>query len=376
MAVDDTDGGEQAEGAQTGLADFFSKHAETELGISDSPQPSARSTPKASARPPAATPADDEADSDEEQSADAASEDPEADETLEDEAADETAPADDEGEEDETKLAAEDDDEDDDGFRDAASRHKLPTDFEAVVTKLPKEVRDEARGLFAKELKSVKAGFTRMTQEGREYRQREKVLLADATFRRDHPLEYVLDVLTSDPTLLQQLDERLAGMGDDRTKSVEQRHIQNLRRETEAKVAEQMATVERQQARGREVEALSQRLCEHYGVPFEVVEDSLILAVTKSPERNISNDEVRQIIKARAIQLKGASFVKKQEGAKAYVQGKLAAKAAAQTPLARARRAQGANPAPASPKPSGKDTDLAANFAASIRRLAPEMARE
>jgi hypothetical protein len=381
----DTDGGEQTEGTSTGpasLGEFFAQHAESELGIpSDSPRPSSTKkgttpSPKREATRAAADDSDEEQPDDRDEELDDEAED----EDREDE--DEGADAEGESEDDESDDAAEDeaeekatDDEGDDEFKAAAERHKLPTDFERVIQKLPKEARAEVRGLLTKELKAVHAGFTRMTQEGREYRQRERVYLANEMFRREHPEEAVVEMLLADPKLVAKVDARLAGITDDRTKSVESRYIENLRADVGKKAEAAATSAEARQARGVAVEKLARSACSHYGIDFDLVEDALILAVTSSESKDISDDDVRRIVKAKAQKLKGTTILAKQEKKKDWVKEKIAASQKAKTPLARAKKAQGQFPAPASRKPSGRNEDLQTQMMRSMRKIAPEMPR-
>jgi hypothetical protein len=384
----DTDGGEQTEGTSTGpatLGEFFAQHAETELGIpSDSPRPSSttKSTTKMGTTPSPKREATRAAadDSDEEQPDDRDEElDDEAeDEDREDEGAEgesEDDESDDDAEGDEAEDTGETAGEDDDEFTAAAERHKLPTDFERVIQKLPKEARAEVRGLLTKELKAVHAGFTRMTQEGREYRQRERVYLANEMFRREHPEEAVVEMLLADPKLVAKVDARLAGITDDRTKSVESRYIENLRADVGKKAEAAAKTAEARQARGVAVEKLARSACSHYGIDFDLVEDALILAVTSSESKDISDDDVRRIVKAKAQKLKGTTILAKQEKKKDWVKEKIAASKQARTPLARAKKAQGQFPAPASRKPSGRNEDLTSQMMRTMKRIAPDMPR-
>jgi hypothetical protein len=377
----DTDGGEHTEGTSTGpatLGEFFAQHAEEELGIpSDSPKPSStkKSTTPSPKREAVRAAADD---SDEEQPDD-------RDEELDDEDPDEEDREDDdegdaeESEEDEADVDdegdADEDGEEDGEFTAAAERHKLPTDFESLLKKLPKEQRAEARGLFTKQLKDIQAGFTRMTQEGREYRQRERVYLANEMFRREHPEEAVVEMLLADPTLVEKVDARLAGITDDRTKSVESRYIENLRADAGKKAETQAKSAEARAARGVAVEKLARSACAHYGIDFDLVEDALILAVTSSETKDIDDDDVRRIVKAKAQKLKGSTILAKQEKKKDWVKEKIAASKKAKTPLARAKKAQGQFPAPASRKSSGRNEDLQTQMMRSMRKIAPEMPR-
>jgi hypothetical protein len=381
----DTDGGEQTEGTSTGpasLGEFFAQHAETELGIpSDSPRPSSttKSTTKGTTPSPkreATRAAADDSDEEQPDDRDEELDDEAEDEDREDEGAEaEGESEDDESDDDAEDEADEKDDEGDDEFTAAAERHKLPTDFERVIQKLPKEARAEVRGLLTKELKAVHAGFTRMTQEGREYRQRERVYLANEMFRREHPEEAVVEMLLADPKLVEKVDARLAGITDDRTKSVESRYIENLRADVGKKAEAAAKTAEARQARGAAVEKLARSACSHYGIDFDLVEDALILAVTSSESKDISDDDVRRIVKAKAQKLKGTTILAKQEKKRDWVKEKIAASKQARTPLARAKKAQGQFPAPASRKPSGRNEDLQTQMMRTMKRIAPEMPR-
>lgn len=400
MAEHDDETDEQTESP----ADFFSGYAEKNLGMDDDSRPSpsarkvsdrssdrsARAATKSPARPARAARDDesedleDERESDSDEAAleledvdpDEESEEEDA-ESTEDDAEEEEGESEEGEDDDEEESEGEDDDLGDD-FRAAADRHKLPTDFEQIVTTLPKEQRAAARAAFARELKAVKAGFTRMTQEGREYRQRERVLLADAVFKRDHPVEHILEILQTNPKVATELGQRLSALEDDRGRSVEERHIQNLRRETQDKVSRHMDDVERRQQRGLEVERFAQRLCAHYGIDYELVEDALILAVKESKERDISDDRVREIVKAKATKLKGKLGLRKQAERKQYVREKLADRKRAASPAAKARRGGGAIPAPAKRRDPdvGSDVGLRKALLGTVRRIAPDMARD
>lgn len=373
------EGSDDVDGSTEGQSKFFAAYADNEIGIpDDSPRDSRKARPSKAEADDDDTGTDDDADLDE---ADRKDDDDDDDDDLDEE--DDATDEDEGGEDEDDKAAArkEDDDEgeepdfDEKAFLEDSERHKLPTDFEALVKKLPAEARKEARGLFNGVLKEVKAGYTRLSQEHTEFRAREKGYLAERAFLEKHPEEFILEIFMKHPELVEKIDTRLSGLDDPKTKAVEERFIELKKSDVSKETAKVADSQEQRIARGKKVARFAQRLCDHYGIDYELVEDRLILEVKASEKGDISEDHVRQIIKDRAKKIKGSAIAKKAGARKDWVKDKIAAsKRGKASPTDRARRMQGRVPAPSAS--GGKKLTFEQELTRTVRKIAPGMARE
>jgi hypothetical protein len=368
---------EAADTSREGQSNFFTQYADNELGIPDDSDRPSKSSRQSEAD-------DDDSDDAEDADTDGAHRDEDDGADDDDLEADEEGDEDeDDGEEDEEeddapapkskKGADEDDDEGlDADFLEAAERNKLPTNFEEVVKKLPAEARRPVRAALKGYLREAQAGYTRLAQENTAYRGEKKQLVAEIAFTRNHPEDYIVEAVLKDPTLLDRINKRLPDEGDERAKRIELLDIENRKKELAGRVEKNIDTRQQREERGQKLERFAKKLAAHYGIDYELVEDRLILEVQQN-KGDITDDRVREIIKARAAKIKGGKIAKRAADRKSFVQQKIADRKKGNSATAKSRRLSGRVGAPARTKDSD---DLRTNLARSVARLAPNMAKD
>lgn len=236
-------------------------------------------------------------------------------------------------------------------FQAAAARAKLPTSLE--------DIPEEARPLVKKRLKEVEAGFTRAMQDARQYR-------AEERFRRENPVDFIAEMLAADPELEERVSAELERRGDE-TYRESRKIITDKKREDVAKAIDQDArATEAREARIGEVETLTTKACEQFGIPFgRAVEAAIANAIITSETGDVSNKDITAIVKGIAKELGVEGRRRQTEEGKQRIIDKQKGRAAAP----RVRPGSGRGVAP--PAPSTKGMTLEQKVAASAQRMFP-----
>lgn len=280
--------------------------------------------------------AGDERDDDEQEESDDDAEQEDADESDDDDQDDDDdsddeedgsddADDDDEGnDEDEEEGDEEDDDDDvpDPEVRAAAERHQLPTRFEDIVKKLPKGVRAEARQAFHQRLKEVESGLGRAFQEARAERKTLARLEAERKHEQAHPVDFIADLLDTKPELLDQLNEELTKRETAAYRDAKKMTRDLAKKELERTVDQEATARESRRQRGQQVAMLASRLAREEGVPFKIIDQAIYIAVSNSPEKDITDEAIRQIIKREAKDWRKLTGERKREKKQEYIQRK------------------------------------------------------
>lgn len=267
----------------------------------------------------------DERDEDDDDGADDETSDDDEDDSDED---DESGADDDDNDSDEDDEESDDDeDEDDDDELDpevaaAAARHQLPTTFEDVVKKLPKEARAAARQAFAARLKEVESGLGRAFQEARAERQELARVRAERKAIEADPIDHIVELLEQDPKLLDALNEELENRENPRYRAAKSKERDNAKKDLERQVEEETRTVEARRQRGAQVVALAQRLARDAGVPFKLVDKALYIAVTSSKDGDLPDEAIRRIVRQEARDWQKLTGERKREKKQEYIRSK------------------------------------------------------
>lgn len=304
------------------------------------------------------TPNDEHVDVDEREATDDSSPDKGADEVVdkgaEGEEVDEKEEVDEEGEEKEEEEE-EDLDEDKDKpsaeFTRAAGRHEIPLSLD--------DLPEEARPLVKQRLKAIEKGFTRAMMDAREYR-------ADERYRKEHPVDFIAEMLAADPDLETKVSEELAKRGDD-TYRESRKIISERNREKAAEAADEEQRVADTRAnRGSEVESLTKRACQKYGIPFgDAVEAAIANVVLTSDDKDIDDAEIPKIVKRIADQFGVKARAEHREERKEVVKGKVADRD-------RAPRIRPGSGRPAHPRvPDGTKLTLEQKMTRTVDRIFP-----
>src|ERR1041384_7914632 len=198
----------------------------------------------------------------------------------------------------------EEDPEDDDALdpevEAAAARHQLPTNFEDIVRKLPKAARADARQAFRQRLKEVESGLGRAFQEARAERKELARLKAERKHEEEHRADYLADLIDADPKLLEQLNEELEKRETAAYREAKKLTREQAKKELDSTAERETAQLEQRRQRGQQVASLAQRLAREAGVPFKIVDKTLYIAVLNSPEKDVTDEAIRRIVKQEA----------------------------------------------------------------------------
>lgn len=305
---DDSDDGESLE---KGIASFFDENVDGSGGARERDEDAD----------------DDEQDEDAEDS-DEGDEDDEPDDSDDDDEEDddeseEDSDDDDEGEEeDEEEDDSDDDDALDPEIEAAAARHQLPTNFEDIVRKLPKEARAAARQAFSKRLKEVESGLGRAFQEARGERKELTRLKAERAHEETHRIDHIADLIDGDPKLLGQLNEELEKREVSAYREAKQKERKIAKAELDRSAEEATTKAEARRQRGQQVVSLAQRLARDAGVPYKVIDKAIYIAVLNSPEKDVTDEQIRRIVKQEARDWRKLTGERKTEKKKEYIQRK------------------------------------------------------
>lgn len=278
---------------------------------------------------------DDDADDDSDDDAD--HDDDDADDEEKDDDKDDDADDDEEADEDDDDDDADDDDDDDEEteeqrqLRNAAERHRIPTEFEDVVKQLPKEQRRTARALFATRLSQMESGLGRAFSEARSDRVELNKLSKRIKFEEENRVDHFATILLQkgNESLIDEIQAEI----DKRTESDAYREGKQMRLEDAKKKLMDEATTEataqeRQTTRADAIESLGRRLCREEGIPYELgVEKALHIAILNSDpdvmKRNISDEGIRAIVKRESKIFRKATGQRRQKESKEYVRDKI-----------------------------------------------------
>lgn len=206
---------------------------------------------------------------------------------VEDEEQEDDAPESDDDEEDEDE-----DDEPDEEFQAAVEKHKIPTKLE--------DLPEEARPFVQKKLKAMESGYTRAMQEARSYRQEKAAFDAERAYERDHRDQAIADALAADPTLIDKVNAELERRKDPTYATAIAKDREVTKREAELTARETLAQQEARNARGEEIETYTRDAAKAAGVPFELIEPAVVLAITSNPGKEFTEAQVDAIIAEKA----------------------------------------------------------------------------
>lgn len=366
--------------SREGESSFLAQYAENELGIADDSDRRSDRQPRSEAHDD-----DDETDADDVDSTRAhhdADPDDDDDDLDDPKARDDDEDAEEEEDEDDAprtrqlqRPKQEEETEEvelDEDFLERADAAKLPTDFEEVLKTLPAEARRAARGSFKRVLRDVQAGYTRLAQDMTTWRAEKKALAARAAFAEEHTEDFILGKLLENPKLFDAINKRIPPEGDERALRTEKLAIEQARRDLEGKTAERLDTQEQTRAHGEKLERTAKATAERLGIPFKVLSAQVILELQET--KAMTPERIVAIAKGLAKEL-GVKRVERTAGErKSWIQQKVKERQqASRSPSQKARRTKGSDPAPARQRDSD---DLRTNIARTVRRIAPEMARD
>jgi hypothetical protein len=295
--------------------------------------------------------AGDEDDDEEEDSGEDDDEDAEGSEEggEEDDDAGEDDAGDDDDEEDEDDDEEDDEQELDPSFQSAAAKHKLPTRFEDIVRTLPKPAQAKARAAFSTRLKEMESGLNRAFQDARSHRRTLATAKAEREWIDKNPVDHFLEVMSKDPKFVEQLNDELEKMETKAYAEAKTMRREDAKKEITSKAEAAEAAAQQRDERIAHVTSLGQRLSKAEGLPWRIAERALFVAITQHPKGDLTDAEIRQVIKDEAKELRRHTGERKREDRKDYVRDKHAdRKAAARRPRGRDR---GQAPAPGRVRP-------------------------
>lgn len=292
---------------------------------------------------------------------------------------DTAADEDDESEEadDDTKAELDDEEEDDDDdlssdFEDAAERHRLPTRFDDVLKLVPKEQRPAARKAFAARLGEMESGLNRAFAEARTERKELVKLRKVRQFEEANRVDFIADLIEKDAKLFDAINEELENRETPAFKKAKAMQRENAQKDLERSIDEEATAQDRQNTRADAIERLGRRTCREEGIPYELTEKALFIAITASNtdvlKRDLSDNAVKAIIKREAKIIRKATGTRRQSDAKEYVREKHRERKEGRRRVT--GRDRGHAPAP-SKRPEHKSLKAALTSAAA--RIVPDM---
>lgn len=238
----------------------------------------------------------------------------------------------------------EDETEDDEEFETAVEKYKIPTKLDD----LPEEVRP----LVEKKFKAMEKGYTRAMQDARSYRQEKAQYDADRAYERDHPDQSIADALLADPKLIDKVNAEIEKRQNPAYAEALAKDRAVTKRETELNAKETLAQQEAKNARGEEIESYTKEAAKEAGIPFDLIEPAIVLAITSNPGKDFTEAQVDAIIAQQAkVYAKHVGAVK---GAKTREYAKAKADDAKSAGIIKPRSSTGMRSSadkPAAPKP-------------------------
>jgi hypothetical protein len=215
--------------------------------------------------------------------------------------------------EDEEEGDDEDPDEDEDApsgeFARAAGRHNIPLSLE--------DLPEEARPLVKQRLKAIEKGFTKAMMDARGYR-------ADERYRTEHPVDFIAEMLLSDPELEQKVSDELAKRGDETYRESRKIISERDRQKAAEATDEEQEAADARANRGSEVETLTRKACQKYNIPFgDAVEAAIANIVLTSDEKDIDDADIPRIVKRIAEQFGATRRKENREERKEVVKDKV-----------------------------------------------------
>lgn len=261
-----------------------------------------------------------------EDAAKAAADSAEPDEEKEDVAADEPADSEstdeDSGEDevvtdegDDKKEAGKDDDADEDSEDPAIAKLRLAAKLE--------DLPEETRPLVEKRLKDMEKHFTKTQQEATAWKQEAREIRSREVLFKTQPVESIAELLVENP----DLEEKIAAELERRRElTPEDRKAEDtkLRERALKAVHDEDAAIEAIEQRGDEVETLASTLCKKANVPFgKAVQAMVANAIMASDTGDISNEDVKAIVKEYASEHTRSAIAHRREAKKEYVKDKV-----------------------------------------------------
>lgn len=206
------------------------------------------------------------------------------------------------GEEDE-ESAPDDDDTPDEEFEAAKEKYNIPTKID--------DLPEEARPLVEKKFKDMERGYTRAMQDARSYRTEKAQYDAERAYERDHRDQAIADALVADPSLIDKVNAEIERRKDPTYSKAIERDREVTKREAELTAKETLAQQETRNARGEAIEDYTRDAAKQAGIPFELIESAVVLAITATPGKEFTEAQVDAIIAEKAkVYAKAVGVVK------------------------------------------------------------------
>jgi len=236
---------------------------------------------------------------------DGAGDEDESDDSDEDSDSDEEEEEDDEGDGAKASKKGKQDEDDDDEeeedelddldeeFLEAAKRHHIPLSL--------KNAPPEAKQFILERAKQMNQGFTRLSQEHATFRKERAELTAERAFQREHPVDFILEMLSKEPATLEKLNTQLEKMrDDDEYKAVRLENIKNRRQDAERSATDQLTQEQERRTRGNALAGYAKETSQKYGIPFDLVQPHIVARILASKTRDISEEEIRDVVREAA----------------------------------------------------------------------------
>lgn len=261
-------------------------------------------------------------------------------------------------------------------FEEAAERHRLPTNVRDILAKVPKEARGAVVEVVGTRLKEMEAGFTRTIQQATVDRRELAKLRRERAFEEGNRVDMIAEWLDQDPKNLDRLNDELTKRDPEKGSAAyaeaKKMRLDDARKKLQDQADEDEQVTLRQHARADAIESLSRRLCREEGVPFEVVNDAIVLAIVNShkdeAQRDLPDAAVRAIVKRSAAKWRGLTGERKADARKDYVKGKHQDRKDGQRRTS--ARDRGHSPAPGG---APKHKSLQSALLARAREVVPDM---
>lgn len=195
--------------------------------------------------------------------------------------------------------AEEVDDQGDDGadisddLQAAADKHGIPLTLDDIAD-------PTARALVAQKVKAMDAGLTRALQEARAYRTDEAQFRAEQKFQRENPALFVAQLLLENPDLFDQVNARMEKLDDEDQKEAFKVIVKDKRKGALDAVNAEFQQAEQLNTRAEYVETFARKESSRLGLPFELAERAVVMALQAKPEgkRDLTDAEIKAAIAA------------------------------------------------------------------------------
>lgn len=212
------------------------------------------------------------------------------------------------GETDETDDEDSDEDADDDEADEPTPDEKpkayqLPKALEAIVAQTPADQQEALRSAIGTRLGEMQAGMTRAQQQAAELRREVAAAKARTTAEDADPVTAIVARFEADPKLLDQVNAQLDALdADPSAKGKAKAKLDDAAKVAVQQLDDREAFAATRAARGDAVEQLARGLAAKAGVPFHLGLEEAIAAqvILRGPEGDLTDDEVRAIVKEYA----------------------------------------------------------------------------